>query len=151
MGGRLYPHTQAPEHPCCLLKSSGLSQPSPPTVDENIDVTSNDPEFPSSPYPSSSPCGMDSVQETSARLLFMAVKWAKNLPVFCSLPFRDQVHPLGGPQESARLGTHTSLCRRRPEVRVAWGMVAGDAHACGSVMVRGTCLRDASGQRAWLE
>lgn len=67
------------------------SQPPPPTADENIDVTSNDPEFPSSPYSSSSPCGLDSIHETSARLLFMAVKWAKNLPVFSSLPFRDQV------------------------------------------------------------
>ncbi|XP_019687697.2 photoreceptor-specific nuclear receptor isoform X1 [Felis catus] len=66
-------------------------QPPPPTADENIDVTSNDPEFPSSPYSSSSPCGLDSIHETSARLLFMAVKWAKNLPVFSNLPFRDQV------------------------------------------------------------
>lgn len=38
-------------------------------------------------YPSSS----ETVYETSARLLFMAVKWAKNLPSFASLPFRDQV------------------------------------------------------------
>ncbi|RWS26356.1 photoreceptor-specific nuclear receptor-like protein, partial [Leptotrombidium deliense] len=33
----------------------------------------------------------ESVYETSARLLFMAVKWAKNLPSFASLTFRDQV------------------------------------------------------------
>ncbi|XP_008477636.2 photoreceptor-specific nuclear receptor-like, partial [Diaphorina citri] len=33
----------------------------------------------------------ESVYETSARLLFMAVKWAKNLPSFAALPFRDQV------------------------------------------------------------
>nr|XP_009934193.1 PREDICTED: photoreceptor-specific nuclear receptor [Opisthocomus hoazin] len=33
----------------------------------------------------------ENVYETSARLLFMAVKWAKNLPVFSNLPFRDQV------------------------------------------------------------
>ncbi|RXG54493.1 Photoreceptor-specific nuclear receptor [Armadillidium vulgare] len=33
----------------------------------------------------------ESVQETAARLLFMAVKWAKNLPSFSSLAFRDQV------------------------------------------------------------
>ncbi|XP_049639906.1 photoreceptor-specific nuclear receptor [Suncus etruscus] len=57
----------------------------PEDADENIDVTSNDPEFPTSP------CGLDSTHETSARLLFMAVKWAKSLPVFSSLPFRDQV------------------------------------------------------------
>lgn len=36
----------------------------------------------------------ESVQETAARLLFMAVKWAKNLPSFSSLPFRDQVRQL---------------------------------------------------------
>lgn len=61
-------------------------------VDENIDVTSNEPERASSEYhmalyPSSS----ENVYETSARLLFMSVKWAKNLPVFSNLPFRDQV------------------------------------------------------------
>lgn len=34
----------------------------------------------------------ETVYETSARLLFMAVKWAKNLPSFASLAFRDQVN-----------------------------------------------------------
>lgn len=63
------------------------------TVDENIDVTSNEPErsspeYGSALYPSRGP---ESVYETSARLLFMSVKWAKNLPVFSHLPFRDQV------------------------------------------------------------
>lgn len=33
----------------------------------------------------------ETVYETSARLLFMAVKWAKNLPSFAGLSFRDQV------------------------------------------------------------
>lgn len=33
----------------------------------------------------------ETIYETSARLLYMAVKWAKNLPSFTSLPFRDQV------------------------------------------------------------
>ncbi|XP_065336541.1 photoreceptor-specific nuclear receptor-like isoform X1 [Cloeon dipterum] len=37
------------------------------------------------------PTAQETVYETSARLLFMAVKWAKNLPSFASLPFRDQV------------------------------------------------------------
>ncbi|CAN8029135.1 unnamed protein product, partial [Ixodes persulcatus] len=37
------------------------------------------------------PVTQESVYETSARLLFMAVKWAKNLPSFSNLPFRDQV------------------------------------------------------------
>lgn len=84
----IYPHSQASAHLLPPAKEQRLmSQPPPPTADENIDVTSNDPEFPSSP------CGPESIHETSARLLFMAVKWAKNLPVFSNLPFRDQVHP----------------------------------------------------------
>ncbi|XP_046634936.1 photoreceptor-specific nuclear receptor-like isoform X2 [Daphnia pulicaria] len=33
----------------------------------------------------------DNIYETAARLLFMAVKWAKSLPSFAGLPFRDQV------------------------------------------------------------
>ncbi|KAL1114857.1 hypothetical protein AAG570_007681 [Ranatra chinensis] len=37
------------------------------------------------------PTAQETVYETAARLLFMAVKWAKNLPSFASLPFRDQV------------------------------------------------------------
>ena len=37
------------------------------------------------------PPGQETVYECSARLLFMAVKWSKNLPSFANLPFRDQV------------------------------------------------------------
>ncbi|XP_074660959.1 nuclear receptor subfamily 2 group E member 1-like [Tubulanus polymorphus] len=32
----------------------------------------------------------ESVYETAARLLFMSVKWARNIPSFLQLPFRDQ-------------------------------------------------------------
>uniref|UniRef100_A0A8C6B841 Photoreceptor-specific nuclear receptor n=1 Tax=Monodon monoceros TaxID=40151 RepID=A0A8C6B841_MONMO len=74
-----------------LITAETCTKLEPEDADENIDVTSNDPDFPSSPYSSSSPWGLDSIHETSARLLFMAVKWAKNLPVFSNLPFRDQV------------------------------------------------------------
>ena len=44
-------------------------------------------------YPESAlyPSGQESMYECSARLLFMAVKWSKNLPSFANLPFRDQV------------------------------------------------------------
>ncbi|XP_013794047.1 photoreceptor-specific nuclear receptor-like [Limulus polyphemus] len=35
--------------------------------------------------------GQETIYETSARLLFVAVKWAKNLPSFANIPFRDQV------------------------------------------------------------
>ena len=33
----------------------------------------------------------ESVCESAARLLFMSVKWSRNIPSFISLPFRDQV------------------------------------------------------------
>lgn len=44
-------------------------------------------------YPNCSPHAghQETIYESSARLLFMAVKWAKNLPSFANLPFRDQV------------------------------------------------------------
>ncbi|XP_028814761.1 photoreceptor-specific nuclear receptor [Denticeps clupeoides] len=76
-----------------LMTAETCAKLEPEDVDENIDVTSNEPERSSpeynpSPYSSSAP---ESVYETSARLLFMSVKWAKNLPVFSHLPFRDQV------------------------------------------------------------
>ncbi|XP_036962096.1 photoreceptor-specific nuclear receptor isoform X1 [Acanthopagrus latus] len=78
-----------------LLTAETCAKLEPEDVDENIDVTTNDSDrdrTPSdcrmSPYTSS--CS-ESIYETSARLLFMSVKWAKNLPVFAHLPFRDQV------------------------------------------------------------
>lgn len=135
-----------------------MSPSPPPTADENIDVTSNDPEFPSSPYSSSSPCGLDSIHETSARLLFMAVKWAKNLPVFSNLPFRDQVCVCCGMHliQLGWEGIHPCAGddRRCPELRAGGSW---EAHVSESVLVRDPCLRDVtiggepiSGQRgAW--
>ncbi|XP_039881739.1 photoreceptor-specific nuclear receptor [Simochromis diagramma] len=77
-----------------LLTAETCAKLEPEDVEENIDVTTNSERdltpFDSrlSPYTSSCP---ENVYETSARLLFMSVKWAKNLPVFAHLPFRDQV------------------------------------------------------------
>nr|XP_014346731.1 PREDICTED: photoreceptor-specific nuclear receptor isoform X2 [Latimeria chalumnae] len=76
-----------------LMTAETCTKLEPEDVDETIDVTSNEPErtaseYQMSIYPPSSP---ENIYETSARLLFMAVKWAKNLPVFSNLPFRDQV------------------------------------------------------------
>uniref|UniRef100_A0A8C2WFM9 Photoreceptor-specific nuclear receptor n=1 Tax=Cyclopterus lumpus TaxID=8103 RepID=A0A8C2WFM9_CYCLU len=78
-----------------LLTAETCAKLEPEDVEENIDVTTNDSErdrTPSdshlSPYTSSCP---ETIYETSARLLFVSVKWAKNLPVFAHLPFRDQV------------------------------------------------------------
>ncbi|KAG6448288.1 hypothetical protein O3G_MSEX005420 [Manduca sexta] len=67
--------------------------------DDSIDVTNEEDSSSYSPpvpsYPQSCipyrPLGVESAAETAARLLFMAVKWAKNLPSFASLAFRDQV------------------------------------------------------------
>ncbi|KAF7482369.1 Hypothetical predicted protein [Marmota monax] len=81
-----------------LITAESCAKLEPEDADENIDVTSNDPEFPSSL------CSLDNIHETSARLLFMAVKWAKNLPVFSNLPFRDQVHCAACLLELAGLG-----------------------------------------------
>lgn len=55
-------------------------------------MTGNEPERASSEYHVALyPPSSENVFETSARLLFMSVKWTKNLPVFSNLPFRDQV------------------------------------------------------------
>ncbi|GAB0088351.1 photoreceptor-specific nuclear receptor [Sergentomyia squamirostris] len=83
------------------MSSVGSASPIPSNDndEDSIDVT-NDEETERSPNPSSMHCIMtpkfyghpqETIFETSARLLFMAVKWAKNLPSFASLPFRDQV------------------------------------------------------------
>lgn len=81
------------------------------SVDGDIDVTSVDHERSTmlhhhpghhhpaaipmavSAYPEGAiyPPGQETIYECSARLLFMAVKWSKNLPSFANLPFRDQV------------------------------------------------------------
>uniref|UniRef100_A0A8C5EX93 Photoreceptor-specific nuclear receptor n=1 Tax=Gouania willdenowi TaxID=441366 RepID=A0A8C5EX93_GOUWI len=78
-----------------LLTAETWAKLEPEDVEENIDVITHDSErdrSPSehqlSPYSSYS---SENIYETSARLLFMSVKWAKNLPVFAHLPFRDQV------------------------------------------------------------
>ncbi|XP_068993931.1 photoreceptor-specific nuclear receptor isoform X1 [Neodiprion pinetum] len=68
--------------------------------EDSIDVTNEEPVVPQRSGCAQlppvlpalySPTTVETVYETSARLLFMAVKWAKNLPSFASLPFRDQV------------------------------------------------------------
>ncbi|KAM4826110.1 photoreceptor-specific nuclear receptor [Thomomys bottae] len=68
-----------------LVTAETCAKLEPEDAEENIDVTTHDPEL------HSSPCGLGGMHEASARLLFMAVKWAKSLPVFSHLPFRDQV------------------------------------------------------------
>ncbi|XP_064191643.1 photoreceptor-specific nuclear receptor-like isoform X1 [Anguilla rostrata] len=76
-----------------LMTAETCAKLEPEDADENIDVTSGEPErTPSDCRMSLWPSGsQENVYETSARLLFMSVKWAKNLPIFSNLPFRDQV------------------------------------------------------------
>ncbi|KAG5865106.1 hypothetical protein JTB14_034346 [Gonioctena quinquepunctata] len=59
--------------------------------EESIDVTNEEDDTPQLRLRRLYPASHETIYETSARLLFMAVKWAKNLPSFASLPFRDQV------------------------------------------------------------
>ena len=68
-----------------------------PGQEDSIDVTGVDTDRVQHPshygyenhlYPVT---GQETIYECSARLLFMAVRWAKNLPSFANLPFRDQV------------------------------------------------------------
>ncbi|XP_035778463.1 photoreceptor-specific nuclear receptor-like isoform X1 [Anopheles albimanus] len=66
------------------------------TNDEETDPAQNNNNIPSlmnHPFYGQAPMFnfQETIYETSARLLFMAVKWAKNLPSFASLTFRDQV------------------------------------------------------------
>ncbi|EAA14402.4 AGAP009890-PA, partial [Anopheles gambiae str. PEST] len=61
------------------------------TNDEDTDQPQNNNTIPSLMNHPFYGQGPETIYETSARLLFMAVKWAKNLPSFASLTFRDQV------------------------------------------------------------
>jgi len=65
------------------------SSPPVPTTTVPVSLTQHHSMY--DHHPSFYPGLHENVYETSARLLFMAVKWAKNLPSFASLPFRDQV------------------------------------------------------------
>uniref|UniRef100_A0A3B5MEK8 Nuclear receptor subfamily 2, group E, member 3 n=1 Tax=Xiphophorus couchianus TaxID=32473 RepID=A0A3B5MEK8_9TELE len=78
-----------------LLTAETCTKLEPEDDEENIDVTTNDAEKDNSSLDhtrlTSLSGSSESFDETVARLLFMSVKWAKNLPVFAHLPFRDQV------------------------------------------------------------
>uniref|UniRef100_A0A3B3UPZ4 Photoreceptor-specific nuclear receptor n=1 Tax=Poecilia latipinna TaxID=48699 RepID=A0A3B3UPZ4_9TELE len=78
-----------------LLTAETCTKLEPEDDEENIDVKTNDAEKENSSLDrtrlTSISGSSESFDETAARLLFMSVKWAKNLPVFAHLPFRDQV------------------------------------------------------------
>ncbi|XP_030754477.1 photoreceptor-specific nuclear receptor-like [Sitophilus oryzae] len=111
-----YGHALLPPIHQPTIPRESLREPSPSkdninsdNDEESIDVTNEEDDTPSSgcgvssssgpvrPEPQQAtltslyPSSQETIYETSARLLFMAVKWAKNLPSFASLPFRDQV------------------------------------------------------------
>nr|WIM36149.1 hormone receptor 51 [Pyrrhocoris apterus] len=85
------------EEPSSLANYQPASTPHPSSKEDDddedsIDVTNEEPPSSCTTEPALyPPPPHETVYETSARLLFMAVKWAKNLPSFASLPFRDQV------------------------------------------------------------
>ncbi|KAK4294898.1 hypothetical protein Pmani_032506 [Petrolisthes manimaculis] len=82
--------------PPTTTSSHLLPPPPPPVVSSSSSSSSSTSSSSGGAYVEPPPTPLwdplqESVQETAARLLFMAVKWAKNLPSFSSLPFRDQV------------------------------------------------------------
>ncbi|XP_047492192.1 nuclear receptor subfamily 2 group E member 1-like [Penaeus chinensis] len=72
------------------FKEAGSDSPPPPprprstTPPEPAHTRSSPPILSHMPSP-------DTVCETAARLLFMNVRWAKHLPAYTALPFRDQL------------------------------------------------------------
>ncbi|XP_069355619.1 photoreceptor-specific nuclear receptor [Maniola hyperantus] len=94
------PQPAQPPQPDSSHDHHGGSHAHSDSDDDSIDVTNEEDSTSYSPPAISSysqscipygPLGIESAAETAARLLFMAVKWAKNLPSFASLAFRDQV------------------------------------------------------------
>ncbi|XP_045761927.1 photoreceptor-specific nuclear receptor-like [Maniola jurtina] len=94
------PQPTQPPQPDSSHDHHGGSHAHSDSDDDSIDVTNEEDSTSYSPPAVSSysqscipygPLGIESAAETAARLLFMAVKWAKNLPSFASLAFRDQV------------------------------------------------------------
>ncbi|XP_048735469.2 photoreceptor-specific nuclear receptor-like [Ostrea edulis] len=90
VSGRIFPGMSHPE-PHSKLEQEESNR------EENIDVTNVEPERNISVHPHAYPepilysPGQETTYECSARLLFVAIRWAKNLPSFANLPFRDQV------------------------------------------------------------
>ena len=68
-----------PLHPAALHHSSTIGIPAP-LLEHMHRTSSNSHSVPS----------LENVYEAAARLLFMSVKWARNIPSFLQLPFRDQ-------------------------------------------------------------
>jgi len=78
--------TLSPSFPRTLSPSFHPTQS--PTISSPLTPPSLSPH---TPPPAPSPPPQSSVCETAARLLFMNVKWAHNLPAFTSLPYSDQI------------------------------------------------------------
>ena len=74
--------------------ASSTSSPSPPLPSSPHDSQSPDPSAPeaaaTSPVTSSVHGSAEAICEAAAKLLFMNIKWVKNVPAFVALPFSDQ-------------------------------------------------------------
>lgn len=68
--------TVSPMEPTSPLTPTFICQPTPKYPHEIMQAYSSNPE---------------AMCEVAARLLFMSVKWTKNVPAFLGLPFRDQL------------------------------------------------------------
>ena len=85
-------------HPASVPRPNGLFAPTPKYPHElSPPLQSTSPFLAAasstpSPASSSSPLvSAESLSEAAARLLFMNVRWAQNVPAFVSLPYRDQL------------------------------------------------------------
>ena len=81
------PHQIPPAPPS---SASSTSSPSPPLPHSPHDPQSPLPEPPAAPVTPATHGNAEAICEAAAKLLFMNIKWVKNVPAFVALPFSDQ-------------------------------------------------------------
>lgn len=72
------------------VRVSTMEHPSPGAIAGTV-LRQPTPKYPHELAMATHFCNPETVCEAAARILFMSVKWAKNVPAFVNLPFRDQV------------------------------------------------------------
>lgn len=72
-------------------RHQGLLMPTPKYPESVTPPTLAPPPLLLAPPPAPPKGALESINELAARLLFMNVKWAQNVPAFTSLPYRDQM------------------------------------------------------------
>ncbi|XP_038048117.1 nuclear receptor subfamily 2 group E member 1-like [Patiria miniata] len=88
-----------PPHATTVISPLGGTETYGPLIVSTSEYALSAGPFPCYPTPKHYPrdyirtihSSVETVCETAARLLFMSVKWAKNVPAFVSLPLRDQL------------------------------------------------------------